>query len=483
MIERRIELGEDAFEGGKELRNLTRRLQRHKWKGAKRKNADKQGASDARPFSAEDEGSRLQISTPSSLGLLNSFSPSPGAITSIGENSISSDSLHFSNLQLSSGDNLDIDPLTGQTSRLYLGAEAVDDFLGTGNWNLHGNFTSTYPASVSISPPLPRDPTALDLSRLLKGVQDLSDSRLRSPYKDLKPTPELETFWLNVHNCIYLYKLNNIERADLLLEQLCLVSSKVILNLSISDVSQLLATFAPVNFRCHPEVRTKLLGHFTKMAEEAFGHDNTITVMCKELQKDQDSRNSTEMALRCMLGSMHLARSSSVFNTERAIIALLRRDKAFDDAAQMAENQVRSCNTSAKTNSEETRKAAKELAHIYMDTGRLGDAKALCMTRVGKAVAHDGLIGHQYHDRITVSALEDLAKIEEESGSLEQSATWLSHAADLAKVIKGPPIELTHILDKLVRALRLCERYDDAEVTIRQYAPYVWRQDMDVTMN
>ena len=255
-----------------------------------------------------------------------------------------------------------------------------------------------------------------------------------------------------------------------MLNQLCSVSTEVLHSLSIDSLTRLLGAFAPVNFRRHPEVRTILLSHFIKMTEEAFGHDSTLNVICKELQKDEDSRYGTETALRCMLGSMHLARSPSQFATEREIIALPRRDKSFDDATQMAESLYQSSQTSARPKLDEIRNAAMELAHAYMDIGRFDDAKALCMIRVGKAVARDGLIGHEYHDRVTLYALEDLAKIEEESGALKESTVWLGEAAQLARAIKGPSIALTHILDKLVRALRLCGREGDAEATIQFYA-------------
>ena len=206
------------------------------------------------------------------------------------------------------------------------------------------------------------------------------------------------------------------------------------------------------------------------MTEEAFGRDNNLTVICKELQKDEDSRHSTEMALRCMLASMYLARSPSKFATEREIVALLRRDKAFDDAAQMANSLYQSSQTGPRPNLDEIRNAAKELAHVYMDIGKHSEARELCMIRLGRAVARDGLIGHEYHDKGVLYALEDLAKIEEESGKLERSTVWLGQAADLARDIKGPSIALTHILDKLVRALRLCGRDADAEATVRLYA-------------
>ena len=304
---------------------------------------------------------------------------------------------------------------------------------------------------------------------------------LGSSFETSKPTAKLEGLWPNVHNCIYLYKLDDVKMAEVLLQQLCSLSSDVLLHLSIDVLRQLLAAFAPVNFQRHPQVRMKLLGHFTRMAEEALGHDNTFTTICRELQKDEDPRNNTEMGLRCMLSSMQLESSPLAFDIEREIIALLRRNKAFDDAIPMAESLVHFNNSSVKPRSEEKRKADKELAHIYMDIGRLEDAKILCLRRVGNAVARDGLIGHEYHDRITLSALEDLAKIEEESGAMENSATWLQHAAYLAKDIKGPSPTLTHILDKLMKALIYCGRSDDAGTLSRDYESYVWRHDMDVT--
>ena len=95
------------------------------------------------------------------------------------------------------------------------------------------------------------------------------------------------------------------------------------------------------------------------------------------------------------------------------------------------------------------------------------------MIRVGKAVARDGLIGHEYHDRGVLYTLEHLAKIEEESGTLEQSTVWLVQAANLAIAPKGSSIGLTHILDNLMKAMRSCGRDGDAEVVIRLYASWI----------
>lgn len=52
------------------------------------------------------------------------------------------------------------------------------------------------------------------------------------------------------------------------------------------------------------------------------------------------------------------------------------------------------------------------------------------MARVDRALAWDGFIGHEYHDGRAISALEDLAKMEEELGAWKNSATWLVHALE-----------------------------------------------------
>ena len=348
----------------------------------------------------------------------------------------------------------------------------------------------TYPSSLSIPSPLAKNPRDLNLSLLLSSVRDFSKFDLSKSYP--QPTQDnglgverapLDKFCKNIYNCIYLFKVNDVKRARPLLDQICSVPSDVIKNPTIGFVRSLLAEIAPVNFRAHPEVRSKLLSHLIKMAEEALGTCHAITLMCRELQKDADTRGTTEMALRCMMSCMSMARSPQVFDTERSIIALLRRDKDVRTALQMAQDllTVTAAETTAKSDPTNIRRAYQELAHINMDIGRYDEAKTLCMKRVGPAVARDGLVGHQYRDSCARWAYEDLAKIEEETGALNHSATWLWHALYLTETLDEPSISITHILDKLTRCLRLCGRDDEAETLSRRYAGYTWNEERDVT--
>ena len=175
-----------------------------------------------------------------------------------------------------------------------------------------------------------------------------------------------------------------------------------------------------------------------------------------------------------MMSCMRMARSPQVFDTQRSIIALLRRYKDVRPALQMAQDLVVTAETTAKSDSTYMRLASQELAHIYMDIGRYDEAKSLCMKRVGPAVARDGLVGHQYRDSCARWAYEDLAKIEEEIGATKNSITWLWHALYLTETLDGPSISMTHILDKLTRCLRFCRRDDEAETLSRRYAGHTW---------
>ncbi len=345
-------------------------------------------------------------------------------------------------------------------------------------------------SALSPSPPLQSDPRDFKLELVLSHVQVFSEWRLSTGLQGLCVDDTLDAtstanknFWRNVKNCIYLYKLGDVERAKPLLSQICSVSSEVILNPSLEFVRSLFDAFSPVNFRQYPEVRAELLCHFTKMAKKRLGPEHRVTIMCQQLQKDDDSRNTTEMALSCMYSSMVRFLSPMAFDTERLIIALLRRDKALGAAADKASRLLTSSKIAPTADSIETRKAAMELAHVYMDDGKLKMARELCMRRVGRAVARDGLVGHEYEDSHAIWALEDLAKIEELGGAFDRSAIWLGHAAELAKRVMGPSVGLTHILDKWEKSLRRCGRDEDAEIARRQYASYTWTENMDVTKN
>ena len=469
--------------------NIVRKLRRHdpeKWRDIQSRKADKQNSGYPHHFSGKSVNNDTQYDSSSSCSNSSGTEASAGVNLGINANSPSRDDQRLFAPQSSSKGSLYAKDLADSALPTRPHKKVIKPTMNNASWP--GEWVLIDGSSPSPSPPLPTDPQEFNLGYVLGHVKSFSEWQLSNPSQDAKLDNTMSStsvihknYWSNVQHCIYLFKLNDVNRAMPVLRQICSVSS-VILNPSLEFVRKLLIEFSPVNFRVHPNVRPKLLNHLIKMVKENLGHKHSITLICQQLLKDQATRNTTELALRVMHSLMVGAGSSMAFNTERSIITLLRRDRELHSASQSASALLASSNTASGPGSAKVRDAAMEMAHVCMDKGALEDletAKNLCMTRVGSAVARDGFIGHQYHDRRTVWALEDLAKIEELLGAYDRSATWLGHAAEISKHV-GDPLTMTHILDKLERALRLCGRHEDARIWNSSYARFTWTEKMGV---
>ena len=251
---------------------------------------------------------------------------------------------------------------------------------------------------------------------------------------------------------------------------------------SSAFVRDVISALSPVNFRRDPTVRTRLLLYLSSLAKDYLGPDHSLTTIFSQLLHDSNNRFLTQ----CVLTQLHdLLRDQSpllAVETKRPIIALLRRDGEHGLATKLAIELLVFCKQSFGTGTIAVRNAQKELAHIYMDKCDWINALELCRERVGRAMSRNGeVIGHEYHDSHAIWAMEDLAKIHDETGNLDACCTWLGIAVELSAEIKGRSVGTTHILDKLEDVLRRCGKNDDAEEYRRIYGPCIWTDDMDVT--
>lgn len=288
-------------------------------------------------------------------------------------------------------------------------------------------------------------------------------------------------FLHNVDCCLYLFKLQDLRRADPLLDQICQVSGEVIAKPSPAFVRKLIASLSPVNSRRNPTVRKRVLGYLSLLASRQLGPEHSFTIICQQLQHDVDSRYLTQRLLEMIRDLLEVRSPLVAMETNRSIIALLRRDKACDAAATMAIQQLHSCEQTFERGVVAIRDAQTELAHIYMDTKNWDQAIHLSLSRVGLAVAPDGLIGHEYHDRRAVWAMEDLAKIHEEKGERDRCSTWLTQAAALSAELCGRSIDTTHIVDKLEKSLCQQGRHGEAQIWLGKFEKFMFTKEMDVT--
>ncbi|KAL9620359.1 MAG: hypothetical protein Q9160_005059 [Pyrenula sp. 1 TL-2023] len=298
-----------------------------------------------------------------------------------------------------------------------------------------------------------------------------------------KPSAAVERALAKINENIYLLKLRDWRKGEPLYFRLRTASWDSFLNLTPDFLRKFLAVTSPIKFTTYPEARQTILSHFLALARELWGDKHSFARLIRELQKDRPSLEVTEKALSCI---EHLLiqepscaerkRPNLAFRTKTSIIALQRRSKALTTATQSASDLFARSEQTFGSKSLETRDAAEQLAHAFMDTGKLDEAQALCLQRVGPAVGADGWIGHGYGDERAMRAMEDLAEIERKLGRFSNCMTWLQAAVYCAIDTKQPDIFVLHIVDKFMEAARACGQTAEALLWRAAFTRDVWKK-------
>lgn len=346
-------------------------------------------------------------------------------------------------------------------------------------------------APIPIDYGLRSDPTACNLPWVLTFTQDIIRRHCRSnpsgesAAQNLAPKPSaaVERVLTKLNQNIYLLKLKDWRKGEPLYFRLRTASWDSFLNLTPDFLRKFLAVTSPIKFTTYPEARQEILRHFLGLARELWGDKHSFTRLVRELQRDNPSLEVTEKALSCIEqlvlqepSCAERKRPSLAFRTKTSIIALQRRSKALTAATQSASDLFARSKQTFGPKSLETRDAAEQLAHAFMDTGKLDEAQALCLQRVGPAVGCDGWIGHGYGDERAMRAMEDLAEIERKLGHLPNCMTWLQAAAYCAIDTKQPDIFVLHMVDKFMEAAKACGRTEEALLWRTAFTRDVWKK-------
>lgn len=326
-------------------------------------------------------------------------------------------------------------------------------------------------------PLLARKDTMIDTKKLLQSIDKyFASGTIPLGYEDQLTTyttsgpdpPPSHEFWANLKRGIYLVKVQSYPLGVPALNKACTLAPVLLASPASFDfhfLRELFLTLSPVTTRSSPDVRTLLLKHLTQFARLKLGAQHPISIICYELQFDNDDREVSEKALICMLNSIRKYCQQSIDITdmevrlECSIITLLRRDNDLGAAATQAKALLRKTqqrlpalwnfNQTAETirAMKRARMAATELAHIYMDmsSDQYEEALSLCffvLTGYPKVVdAHattPSSLPLIIHDSKSFHTMEDLAKIYNEVGNVRQAMHWLKQATILGKAIFDP---------------------------------------------
>ncbi|KAI1749442.1 hypothetical protein F4782DRAFT_542182 [Xylaria castorea] len=223
-----------------------------------------------------------------------------------------------------------------------------------------------------------------------------------------------------------------------------------------SFIIELLSTLAPINtITCF------------YLAERQLPIGHPIALIINKLRNDKGNNNVTLWVLtfiaerlRATLGPLH---QLTQLATKR-LCALLRRSGEFAEVLRVAGDGVRGIRATLGPNSLQERLLSRQLEHVYIDQQDWTAALGVCLDIVGQQQLDSPDPDPQYHDECAVYTMEDIAKIFECAGNLNQAIAWLKQARISGGMLWGPQAALGHISDKLSELLTLTGR--DAELEL-----------------
>ena len=316
-------------------------------------------------------------------------------------------------------------------------------------------------------------PQSLNLENILRNVYlSCSLSELDEQNLQQVPMQEQQAFdgsqvqlWNHLKQGIYLLKISSLERAFPTLHKVIELAQGVFVQDPLTFVQELFCTLSPVNTSLCPGLRAALLRGFCDLARQRLGSAHPVTVLCYELQYDDNSTEVSERGLLFMtdlLISMQGASSALTVGAETCLIEQLRRGKDYETAATRARRLLSRNESMFGAYSLLARIAAQQLEHVLMDQGDWEQALKVCFQIVGHTPSTLDSSKLQYCDECAVYTMEDIAKIYDHLGDGNACIIWLTQAAYSALNLWGFYIATTHIVDKLINALTDAGRHEDA---------------------
>ncbi|KAI0446382.1 hypothetical protein F4803DRAFT_41754 [Xylaria telfairii] len=276
--------------------------------------------------------------------------------------------------------------------------------------------------------------------------------------------------WKDTDLAIYLLKItegtqrgksNSQARAFRLLKNSTADSFNTLNMNTASILIELLSTLAPINTKTCAYVREGLLQYLSQLAERQLPTGHPITLIITKLRDDQGDNNVTLRVLtfiaerlRATLGPLHQLTQL----TTKRLCALLRRSGEYAEALRVASDGVRGIRATLGPNSLQERLLSRQLEHVYIDQKDWTAALGVCLDIVGQQRLDSPDPDPRYHDECAVYTMEDIAKIFECAGNLDQAIAWLKQAKISGGMLWGPQAALGHIQDKLSELLTLTGR-------------------------
>ncbi|OIW28731.1 hypothetical protein CONLIGDRAFT_390632 [Coniochaeta ligniaria NRRL 30616] len=333
--------------------------------------------------------------------------------------------------------------------------------------------------SLNIAKPLPRDSTAFDMEHVLSSLKTFCSSHFDTPsnvhhyQSTLLPNPTssvVRQTWMQLHDCIYLFKLNDTRRAITALEEIRRLPPSSLIDHSPQVALEVVASLAPINTTRYPYVRSFILSHVLAAARSELGTLHPITTICAQLSRDGDIQDVSRRALSCLAQLISHKDAAFRLRVRLAAVDMLRREQDYAAAIRLAKEILQAAEKESGIDSPQRRRAARKLTHVYLDSGDYTRALELCRSVVGRQTAASAF---SFQDYDAVRGMEDLAEVHRLRGEFHSSSLWLSAAADLSARLLGRSLTTVHIVDKLLDMTEKAGQKGDCVAYQRTYASFL----------
>jgi hypothetical protein len=224
---------------------------------------------------------------------------------------------------------------------------------------------------------------------------------------------------------------------------------------------ELITELTAFQARGWPEVRQVILQLFSKEASRVLGNDHPITVICREMQQDTDDSGVTCRSLDCvrelameLWGEEHIL----TFKIQMALYRALLKQRNMKRAAQIGTELLIVSQQMWGPGSQEARLAGHRLGQLYSVTNELAmDKGAPDFAAVDNALKywHNVITVpsseatsqprrvEYYEDEIALTAMGDIAFINNRVGNDTEALIWYQKTAELSRHICDPHSNVT----------------------------------------
>jgi len=289
-------------------------------------------------------------------------------------------------------------------------------------------------------------------------------------------TDKSSIFWTNIKSAIYLLKKQSPVLAWPLLNEACRIACDVLRDAPVLFLNGLFTVLSPVNTARCPKVRNTMLIYLGEMAAIKLSPFHPLSIVCRELARDQNCREMSETALNLTLDLFIKTlgpRHSATFLVHRSLISLSRRGRQLQAAERLAKQLVQATEQAFGSHDKPDRDASvelciamTELVHVYSDLGNYAMASELCASVISK---YQSIQKDRFPDSRAAYAMEDMAELCHYQHDIDQSVVWLTRALAASWEIRGGTASTIHVREKLEALLLAQGKFKDASELRTRY--------------